>query len=477
MTRQSAETALLAYGRQTYLTWTDSGLPGSGWKRPEAASIQPRATLIPLDRDSSILLFIPIFLLFGLVLLIACANVSNMMLARGLARWREIGIRISLGAGRARMVRQFLTECLLLTIPAALAAFGVAYGIMRVGFYWLSADILPAAGLGMANINLPNFLPDLRVLAFLLVSAIAATLVFGLVPAIQTTRLAQANRGDFECVHYSGRLRNTLVIVQATLCTMLLILAGVAVRNEMRLALPRLGLDIRGVFLIETSYGVNHRAVLDRLSSIPGVDSVGSCVMPPLMPGMVDLFRPEFFGQSGITGARCAINAVSPEFFDVYRIAVRGRKFSAWDAINLGPALDRVEAVISETAAHRLWPSADALGQTIETKTVDITGKTIAGRFPVVGIASDSVFDVYDHTGRPNRAVVYFLTPPAKKRQNPENFNIDVIVVRMKESSDASRHLLERTLEEVTPEGMYFQVLSPQDQLDSFCREIRNLLN
>jgi hypothetical protein len=350
MTRESAETALLAYGRQTYLTWSSSDR-----KLPEAAILQPRATLIPLDRNSSLLLFMPIFFLFGLVLLIACANVSNMMLARGLARRREIGIRISLGAGRARMVRQLLTESLLLAIPAALAAFGVAHMILRVAFYWLSTEILPAAGLAMANINLSNFLPGLRVFAFLLASALAATLVFGLVPAIQTTRLAQANRGEFEGSLQSSRLRNALVIVQATLCAMLLILAGVAVRNEMRLALPKLGLDIRGVFLIETSYGVNHHFLLNRLSLIPNVESVGSCVMPPLMPGMVDFFRPTFFGQDGTAEGRCAINAVSPEFFDVYNIKVRGMKFSikSLDPMSSGP-LDGTEAVISETAARRL---------------------------------------------------------------------------------------------------------------------------
>lgn len=469
MTRKGAETALLGYGRQAYQTWS-----GGDWKRPEVAILQPRATLIPLDRDSSVRLFMPVFLLFGLVLLIACANVSNMMLARGHARGREIGIRISLGAGRARMVRQFLTECLLLSILAALAAFGVTYGIMHAGFYWLWADILPAAGLDVANINLRNFLPDLRIFAFLLLFALAATLVFGLVPAIQTTRLARAGHGGFEVARQRGRLRNILITVQATLCALLLILTGVALRNQMRLALPNLGLDIRGVFVIETSFGVNHRSVLERLSSIPGVDSIGSCVMPALTPG--DSFRAKFLGQNKTAEATLDINAVSPEYFDVYNIAVRGRKIpmKPLDALSSGP-LDGTEAVISETAALRLWPSGDALGRTIETKAVDkSSGKTVTSRFPVVGIAADSVFNVYNPS-KPNRAVVYFLSQPAKNRRNPDNLNFDFIVVRTKGNPDASRRLLEKALEETTPTGMYFQVVSPQDQLDRYLYPYRTV--
>jgi ABC-type antimicrobial peptide transport system permease subunit len=116
------------------------------------------------------------------------------------------------------------------------------------------------------------------------------------------------------------------------------------------------------------------------------------------------------------------------------------------------------------------------LGQTIETRSLDKTsGKTTSSRFPVVGIAGDSVFDVYDHTGKPNRAVVYFLAPPALKRQNSADFNIDFIVVRMKGNPDTSRRLLEKTLEETTPEGMYFQVGSPQDQLNRFLYPYRTI--
>jgi ABC-type antimicrobial peptide transport system permease subunit len=108
------------------------------------------------------------------------------------------------------------------------------------------------------------------------------------------------------------------------------------------------------------------------------------------------------------------------------------------------------------------------LGQTIETKALDkASGKTITSRFPVVGIAGDSAFDV-DDPSKPNRAAVYFLGQPATKRQNPANENYGFIVLRMKGNPDASRRLLEKTLEETTPTGMYFQVLSPQDQLDRF---------
>lgn len=91
----------------------------------------------------------------------------------------------------------------------------------------------------------------------------------------------------------------------------------------------------------------------------------------------------------------------------------------------------------------------------------------VTSRFPVVGIAEDSVFEVWDPS-RPNRAVVYFLAPPARKRHNPVNLNFDMIIVRMKGNERAARLLLEKTLEEVTPAGMYFQIVSPQEQLDRF---------
>ena len=186
-----AKAALLAYSRQTDIRF---GLPKPG-RPPIRVFMVSRATVIPWDRSKAAGVM-PVFLAFGLILLIACANVSNMMLARSLARQREIGIRISLGAGRARVVRQLLTESLLLALPSALAAFVVASAVLRA-FVWLLLHFMSARQL--ASSRIPDLSPDIRVLAFLFAAAGIATLAFGLMPAVQATRssLVEANRGEF----------------------------------------------------------------------------------------------------------------------------------------------------------------------------------------------------------------------------------------------------------------------------------------
>ena len=469
MTKESAEAALLAYGRQTYLTWRN-------WQRPESARIQPQASSVPLNRDT-MRIFIPMFLAFGLVLLIACANVSNIMLARGLARRREIGIRISLGAGRARVVRQLFIESLLLAITASLAAFAVSYAIIRSS-YWLLMHILPSAGLQdliMAYINLPSFLPDLRVMAFLIAASLITTLLFGLMPAIQATRsgLVQATRGEFEAGHRSMRFRSALVITQATLCALLLILSGVAMHNEMRIASLDLGSDARGVFAISTSEKYRP-LVLERLSMHPGVESIGACIKPPLDLDFRNLFHPRYYGQNKNSEISVMAFPVSPEYFDVCKIAVRGRK-SPVKLIDITRSMDwdGMEVVASETAARRLFPAGDALGRILESKFVDDrSGKTIIYHFPIVGIARDMVGEIYDSAGsfKPNRAVVYWLQPPVQK-----NTSLDGIIVRMRGNPDSARRILQTELEQTIPGGMRFQLAAEWDELDRILYPYRAL--
>src|ERR1041384_2148772 len=149
------------------------------------AILLSRATSKPLNLKSAIA-FLPILVAFSLVLLLGCANVANMMLARSLSRQREIGIRLSLGAGRSRLVRQLLTECILLALPAAGAAVAVSEATIRVCMRVLLAT-LPAGVAGFAA-RIPELHSDMSVLAFTLAGAFASSIVFGLAPALQATR-------------------------------------------------------------------------------------------------------------------------------------------------------------------------------------------------------------------------------------------------------------------------------------------------
>jgi predicted permease len=485
---KSAEEALLAYGRQAYRAW----LPPWGTP-PESTKIRQQATSFPLNRDT-VRIFLPAFIAFGLVLLIACANVSNMMLARGLSRQREIGIRISLGAGRARMIRQLLTESLLLAIPAALVAFGLACGIIRGG-YWLQTAILPASGVGRvfglsktlgAKIDLSSSLPDLSVLAFLFGVALIATLLFGLAPAIQTTRsrLVEANRGEFESGYRPARLRSALVIAQSTLCALLLIMAGVSMRNEMRIASQDLGLDLRGVFSISTSNRANRQTVLDHLSSLHTTDSIGTCDRPPLdtVTGLGG-FPGKWTVENETVEFASTIVAVSPEYFDVFKIGVRGGKLPASrDHLALANTTDQESVIVSESFARRLWPSGNALGQTtVLEMPVGNTGRTLKWHFQVQGIAADSVYDLYDSTGapKPNRALVYEVIPLTNwispKKLGPLEAPFSRILVRMKENSGVARRLLQKMMEEATQGNTDFEILSAQDQLNRFLYPYRAL--
>ena len=279
VTPEAARSAVLAWAQDE----TSNLVPE---RRAARARIVSRAT--PIEYSPRMLAALsPLFAAFGLVLAIACANVSNMMLARALARQREIAIRVSLGAGRARLVRQLLTESLLLAFPAAAAGMAIAQGTLRFGI-WLLFHTLPPAFVWFVKI--PSIETDWRVFAFVLAAAVCAALLFGLVPALQTTRsrLVEANRGDFSSDYRPSRLRNVLVAGQVTVCVLLLICSAVALRSQRRVSSQDIRIRTAGVFDLLLAKGLTTTGV-ERLRASAGIEAVAAAWRAPVESDLVKL--------------------------------------------------------------------------------------------------------------------------------------------------------------------------------------------
>ena len=175
----------------------------------------------------------PVFAAFAVVLLAACANVSNVMLARATARRTEIAMRLSLGASRGRVVRQLLTEGLLIATMAGLAALGLANLVVRTGLHIFFLTLPPSAA-AVARVVPLDF--DYRVFVFTLAISALTTILFALVPALQATRgnLTAALRGETAAGLRASTLRNVLVVGQVTASLVLIVLATTLVRNASR---------------------------------------------------------------------------------------------------------------------------------------------------------------------------------------------------------------------------------------------------
>ena len=298
---REAQTALTAWALRFTADRPDAekAVGAIFWSRATSLVLNPRAALM----------LSPILAAFALVLLIACANVANMMLARAMSRQREIGIRLALGAARSRLVRQLFTESILLALPAAAAGFLVSQATIGLGVRVMFAT-LPAEFAQLIRVApLP---PDVRVFCFMLAAAIASALLFGLAPAIQATRtnVMQAARGDFTSEFRPARLRNSLVVGQITVCVLLLITASILLRGANRIQSLDIGLRTRDVVEIAIQEKARTR-VIDRLSSDPAVRILAAAENAP-MNGAFPEISVEPADSSVIL--RTAYNRVSAEY-------------------------------------------------------------------------------------------------------------------------------------------------------------------
>ncbi len=312
--------------------------------RPAAGLvIEPRQGKVPLSVDT-MLTFLPLFFAFGLILLIGCANVANLLFARGVARQREIGIRFAIGASRRRVVRQLLTESMVLALAAAAFGFGVSRLVLAA-----VVNYVTSAMTGLGDIRLALMPADWRVALFLVVAAIASTLCFALVPALRATRveLAQAMHGAVAHDARPSRARNTLIALQVTGSVLLLICAAIFLRSSWRAASNDPGVRIADTVFLGIANDQARGAILDAVRGDPAVVSLAA-MSPAALPALAGTEA----GKSAAT-----YRWVSPEYFEILGVTLRrGRQFTPDER---GAPV----AIVSERMAQALWPGRDPLGQ------------------------------------------------------------------------------------------------------------------
>src|SRR5215813_2532057 len=326
-----------------------------------------------------------LMLAVGLVLLIACANVANLLLARATARQKEIAVRLVIGANRTRLIRQLLTESVLLAMVG---------GVLGLLFAWWGSDLLWAVL--SSRLTTLNLKPDLRILSFTAAVSLLTGVLFGLAPALRATRvdLSPALKGSERQWVIGGgrnRLRSLLVIAQLALSLVLVIGAGLLVRSLQNLYHVDPGFNQKNVLLLEAypaSIGYAgarevhlYQALLERIQAIPGVRSASLSrirLMERHWSRRVtvrgDVSRPD-------ENMEVSCNAVAPKFFETMEIPLRlGRDFSLAD----GESAPKV-AIINETMARRYFPDGNPIG-----KRIGFDGTESNGEFEIVGVARDT---------------------------------------------------------------------------------------
>jgi len=333
---------------------------------------QVGATLVPLHEQLVGSMQRALLILFGavgFVLLIACANVANLMLARAATREREIAIRAALGASRARVVRQLLTE------SGLLAVAGCALGLLLGS--WLLRLFIGLSPQGASRFD--EIRIDAGVLGFTVLMTVLTSLIFGLVPALHVSKtnlnhsLKEAGKGGAEGVH-GGRLRNALVVTEMALALMLLVGGGLLMKSFVLLQRVDPGfhpdhvLTLR-LFLNKAHYPEPQQVrtfyaqLLDRMKVLRGAQIVGAISTLPLSGNNTDTsFLIEGRPQPPPNQKPVAwFAAVSPAYFQVMGMRlIKGREFSDRDDQNTPRVV-----IISETMARRYWPNEEPLGKRI----------------------------------------------------------------------------------------------------------------
>lgn len=445
-TRESAEANL-----QVIMSQLAAQHPKTNEKRPIAVAanvhVHPQADAKMRPIAAGLMLGV------GLVLLVACANVANMLLARASGRQKEIGIRLAIGASRGRLIRQLLTESLVLSLLGAAA--GLALAVLLIRFF--QAIPLP--------VPLPLSLTlqiDTRVLLFTTIVAGAAGLLAGLAPALKATKpnLTAELKGDRPAVSAGSRrwtLRDGLVAAQTAVTLVLLVTAGLLTRSILEARKTDLGFRSAGLAVLGTEVGLigydEKRAdalydrVLARVRSLPGVESASGTVRQPLAINYSrnGIFFPEKM-EPGAQPITIAVTWVDESYFDTLGVAlVRGRNFNDADTEETTKI-----AIVNESFVKTYWAGEDALGRRFRLRTPD------GPEFEVVGVVADYKVDTVGE--RPTPYIHYALS------QRPSTGQ--VILARTAGNAGALLNTMRREILALEPNAVFLDSQTMDAQVD-----------
>lgn len=370
---------------------------------PEADEGHSVAVMPVTDAISSTpILFgsIVLAIVVGIVLLIACSNVANLLMARSAARRQEMAVRMAIGASRSRLVRQLLTETIFLGLLSGIVGFGIGYGALRVIWSFMPPEV-------SANLFTPKL--DATVFVFTLVIALATGLIFGTLPALRTARVgvAESLKEESHSVGRSHRrvsLANSLLAGQVAVSFLLLVTAALFLRSIQRAYAINPGFQTAHLATFMTNpaqAGYSeaqtksfYKEVRDRVSALPGIDSASWSLNMPLWGRVATGVQVE--GRQPRSKAQAIttiLNTVDLNYFETTGIGInKGRAFTAIDQADSAPV-----ALINEKMARDFWPRGDALG-----KRIRLPGESTDRE--IIGIASNAN---YTTLGEPPQPCIY----------------------------------------------------------------------
>jgi predicted permease len=385
-------------------------------KRHEKLTLQGAGGLIAGSATPAFTLIAVLMVVVGLVLLVACANVANLLLARAAGRQKEIAIRLAMGAGRRQLIRQLLIESFLL----ALAGAGVGFLLAAGAAHAISSFKLPLPIPIVFDFNV-----DMRVAMFTLGLSVITALLFGLVPALRASRpdLVEALKNGPAMFGRVGRsrLRNTLVIVQVSLSLVLLTTAGLFLRSLGNASSIDIGFKSDNMLLMTVDPKIHNYThdqtvqflskLRDRITALPGVRSVSFVGIVPLsLGGSQNHFDADATKDQAKKSADANVNNVGTEYFQTMSIPVlRGRDFNL-------QVDDQHAAIINETMAANLFPGQDPIGHHIrqDKDTYTIIGVARNSKSRTIGENASNAIYMFLNAA-PERANSFFGTTIAVK--------------------------------------------------------------